>query len=29
MRIITGKARGMKLRTLEGLTTRPTSEAAK
>lgn len=29
MRIITGKARGMKLRTLEGLATRPTSEAAK
>ena len=29
MRIITGKARGMKLRTLEGLATRPTAEAAK
>lgn len=29
MRIITGKARGMKLYTLEGDTTRPTSERAK
>ncbi len=29
MRIITGKARGSKLRTLEGTETRPTTEAAK
>ena len=29
MRVITGKARGAKLKTLEGLTTRPTSEKVK
>ena len=29
MRIITGKARGVRLQTLEGLNTRPTSERSK
>ena len=29
MRIITGKARGVRLETLEGLNTRPTSERSK